>query len=244
MNPKNPLKFVDKEALRARVWREMEERGVGAFPKPIWGRIPNFVGREKAAEKLRRLREYRSASTLMVNPDSPQAPIREIALRDGKRLLVATPRLRNGFVLLDPERIDPVETRGVRNLLKRGYSPDLRNLEVDLVVEGSVAVDLEGGRLGKGSGFGDLEIAILAEFGAVDESTPLITSVHELQIVDEVPMTDHDVPVDFILTPERIIETKRRHPKPLGIRWEILPAEVIRGIPILGELREKHDSGC
>lgn len=216
----------------------MEAKGVVTFPKPAWGRIPNFVGSGEAAKKLRELESYRSAKIIMINPDAAQLAVRELALRDGKRLLMATPKLRKGFILLDPARIsNPSAAASIRGAFKQGRPADPRNLEVDLIVEGSVAVDPKGGRLGKGGGFGDLEVAILRASGATTDATPIVTTVHELQVVEKVPMTEHDAPVDFILTPERVIEVKPHRPKP-GLIWELLANDAFKRMPILAEVRE------
>jgi 5-formyltetrahydrofolate cyclo-ligase len=34
---------------------------------------------------------------------------------------------------------------------------------------------------------------------------PVVTTVHELQILDDVPFEPHDTKVDIIVTPERVI---------------------------------------
>jgi 2-dehydro-3-deoxyglucarate aldolase/4-hydroxy-2-oxoheptanedioate aldolase len=40
-------------------------------------------------------------------------------------------------------------------------------------------------------------------------TTPIVTSVHPLQIVDEkIPMTDHDIPLTAIAAPHEVIETR------------------------------------
>lgn len=93
--------------------------------------------------------------------------------------------------------------------------------------------------MGKGGGFGDLEFAILRETGAITDTTLIVTTVHPLQILDEIPMSKHDVPVDFIVTPNRIIKTTHAHPKPPGIIWELLPSDAFKRMPILAELRRK-----
>jgi 5-formyltetrahydrofolate cyclo-ligase len=64
----------------------MEEKNIAAFPRPVYYRIPNFIGAEKAAQNLRSLPEYESARMIFCNPDSPQRPVRETVLRDGKTL--------------------------------------------------------------------------------------------------------------------------------------------------------------
>jgi len=54
---------------------------------------------------------------------------------------------------------------------------------IDIVVVGSVAVTKSGHRLGKGLGYAELEWGILYELGVVDQSTLVITTVHDYQIV-------------------------------------------------------------
>jgi 5-formyltetrahydrofolate cyclo-ligase len=179
----------------------------------------------------------------MVNPDAAQLAVREIALRDGKRLLMASPRLRSGFIMLDPKIIkNPREAATIRGAFKNGHKVDVRDVKVDLIVEGSVAVDLRGGRVGKGGGFGDIEVAILNEVGAAADTTPIVTTVHELQIVQSVPMTEHDISVDFIVTPDRTIKVEHGYRKPSGILWELLPSDAFNKMPILAELRRNYDS--
>jgi 5-formyltetrahydrofolate cyclo-ligase len=186
---------------------------------------------------------YTSAEVIMVNPDAAQMAVRQIALHDGKRLLMATPRLRAGFVMLDPKIIKNHKGAAtIRGALKNGHKVDIRDVKVDLIVEGSVAVDLKGGRVGKGGGFGDIEVAILTEIGAASDATPIVTTVHKLQIVESVPMSEHDILIDFIITPDRTIEVERGHRKPAGILWDLLPSDAFNKMPILGELRENHDS--
>ena len=66
--------------------------------------------------------------------------------------------------------------------------------------------------LGKGGGFADLEFAPGAAAGQIGPLTVAVTTVHELQvrIAGTIPLTDHDVPVDFIITPERVIDSRLR----------------------------------
>jgi len=57
--------------------------------------------------------------------------------------------------------------------------------------------------LGKGKGYGDIEYAMMRQLGACDDSTLVITTVHESQLLDDLPssvMTEHDLYVTvFIL---------------------------------------------
>ena len=106
---------------------------------------------------------------------------------------------------------------------------------------GSVAVSPGGARLGKGGGYSDLEFALARAVGVVDDTTPVVTTVHELQVVDEtIPMTAHDVPLDIVVTPERVIRAPRPHKKPVGIFWEELSEEQLAEMPALAKLGRKR----
>jgi 5-formyltetrahydrofolate cyclo-ligase len=102
---------------------------------------------------------------------------------------------------------------------------------------GSVAVGEDGARLGKGGGFADLEFALATEAGLIGPQTICVTTVHELQLraSGAIPLTSHDVPVDVIVTPERVIDCRgRRAQRPgAGIQWADLTQEKISAIPLL-----------
>lgn len=241
--------MTDKPTLRRRVWTLLEEKDAARFPFPVRGRIPNFAGAEEAARRLFEVREWRSAKRVKCNPDSPQKPVRQAALEQGKEVLMAVPRLRDAkcFVRLDPGRVEGREKKAatIKGAFALGeqVGPDAVG-PVDLVVAGSVAVDARGGRAGKGEGYSDLEYGLLRTLGLVDEETPVATTVHELQVVPEgeaVPVTGHDVPLDIIATPERVIRTNTAHPRPEGIDWGLLDEERIGEMPALQRLREEGD---
>jgi len=203
---------LSKEEIRMRVWRLMEEKGVATLPKPIFHRIPNFVGAEKAAQNLRELPEYRAAKVVFCNPDSPQRPVREMALRDGKTVVMATPKLKEGFLLLDPKTIPLTsisEASTIRGAFKHGRPVEPSRVKVDFFVAGSVAVSLDGGRLGKGTGYSDQEYNILKSSGSLVPQTPVVTTVHDIQIVENIPRDQWDIPVDAILTPTRVVRTTK-----------------------------------
>jgi hypothetical protein len=46
-------------------------------------------------------------------------------------------------------------------------------------------------------------------------------------------MTEHDIPLSAIITPDEIIEIESTLPRPKGIYWEMLPLEKIADIPVL-----------
>lgn len=181
----------------------MECSGIAVFPLPCKGRIPNFAGAEVAAEKLRQLEEWKKAKVVFVNPDSPQRKIRENALKDGKILIMASPRLKRGFILIDPTTVKGKER--LASTIKGAFKFGLEVKDFPkpgLIIEGAVAVDLHGHRLGKGHGYGDVEIGILKRrFGEI----PVATTVHDMQVVENVPFEEKDETVSIIVTPTRVI---------------------------------------
>jgi 5-formyltetrahydrofolate cyclo-ligase len=104
---------------------------------------------------------------------------------------------------------------------------------VDLIVCGSVAVNRQGARLGKGAGYSDIEVALLQEAGLIGPQTTIVTTVHSLQVVDdELPETEHDFSVDLIVTPDEVIACSPPR-RPTGLIWEKLGEEKIAAIPVL-----------
>ncbi len=228
-----------KSEARQEIWNKMEEEGVAKFPTPVEGRIPNFVGAEKAAEKLHEVSAFKKAKRIKVNPDSPQNPVRAEVIRKGKVLFMPTPRLRDGFLRIRPEDV-PEGKENKATTIKHsnvyGDSVDVEDMkEIDLVVAGSVAVSEDGKRVGKGGGYSDLEYAILSEANL--GKPPVLTTVHPLQVVDELPHDKHDVPLDWILTPEEALETNTSLEKPSGIEWELLDEDDLKDMSVLKKIK-------
>lgn len=194
-----------KKLLRERIWNKLETEGVARFPLPCYGRIPNFVGSGKAAEKIRSLREWKEAKVVFVNPDYAQQKVREYALLDGKILVMASPRLKHGYVVVDPKEVKGVENFAstIRGAFKYGKTVNAEEIpKPDLIVEGAVAVDVRGYRLGKGHGYGDMEIGTLKRiFGFI----PIVTTVHDIQVVESVPFEEKDERISIIVTPTKVI---------------------------------------
>lgn len=162
------------------------------------------------------------------------------ALKAGKIVYMAVPRLATvpPFYLLDPHDLSmPAEEAADRAVAARvARKVGVEEMRpVDLVVCGSVAVNRAGVRLGKGAGYSDIEVALLAEAGLLTSKTTIVTTVHELQVLEEdLPEDEHDFRADFIVTPERVIECGSPK-RPTGLSWERLSPEKIAAIPFLAE---------
>lgn len=195
-----------KERIRNLIWSTLEKNNVSPPAKPPYGRIPNFVGSTEAAKMLRNTEEWYNADVIFSSPDSAQIKVREFALLDKKLLIMASPKLKDGFLLIDPLSVKGNEETAstIKGAFKFGKKiHEFPN--VDLVIEGSVAVDKSGNRLGKGGGYGDREISELISEKAITPSTPVVTTVHEIQIIGEIPTEEHDQKINMIITPERVI---------------------------------------
>ena len=233
-----------KAEIREEIWDQMKSGGLSPTPQ---GTIPTFPDQNKAAERMRRLEIYQRAKTVMVPPDQAQLQVRINAVMDGKRLIMATPGLRDGFYLLKKEAIKVTNLKGAaRSSGVRRFGTRLATTHheigtVDLMATGAVAVGIQGGRIGKGSGYFDLEYMILREIGSVNETTPICALVDDCQVLEEVPMEAKDVAVDFICTPTRIITTERSLQRPAKIPWDLLEEKALKGMRPLRELRRSDE---
>lgn len=230
-----------KQEIRELIWEKMTEAKVGAFPFPLRDRIPNFKGASDAAQRLSELEIWKRANVIKANPDSPQKPVRKYALGDKKRLFMAVPRLRDKspFRELVPEEDTNISKLvSIKGCMKYGKPRSVEDLPpIDLIIAGSVAVHRDGRRLGKGGGYSDLEFALAKHYGKITDHTTIVTTVHPIQIIDiDIPMEEHDIPVDFIVTPEDVIETKTSHPRPDGVIANIITNQYIDEIPAIATL--------
>ncbi|XP_075432584.1 methenyltetrahydrofolate synthase domain-containing protein isoform X1 [Ascaphus truei] len=248
MEPAITLKpGATKGDIRQKVWDYIEKNNLADFPRPVHHRIPNFKGAARASAKLPNLQAFKAAKTIKINPDTPQKNARFLTLEDHKTLLVPTPRLRTGLF----NRIAPPAGASKEVLRVCSTSQGVKDhsvpvgldahVQVDLVVVGSVAVSERGWRIGKGEGFADLEYAMMVSMGAVTAGTVVVTIVHDCQVVDfpEELLGAHDLSVDFILTPTRVIKTECKRPKPQGVIWSKISREMMQKIPILKTLQDK-----
>jgi 5-formyltetrahydrofolate cyclo-ligase len=225
-----------KQAIRRRVWDLLVAEHV--VEPGVHGYIPAFVGAEAAADRLAGLAEWRAARVVKAVPDRAQKPVRERALRDGKLLYVAVPKLAAElpFFVLDPAGLAtaPAEAAAREHAARHARKVAVKDMRrVDVVVCGSVAVNRRGSRLGKGAGYSDIAVALLQEAGRIGPSTVIVTTVHPLQVVDDVmPETEHDFSVDLIVTPDEVIECEPPR-RPTGLYWNNLTAAKIAAIPVL-----------
>ncbi|MGB7432948.1 MAG: 5-formyltetrahydrofolate cyclo-ligase [Ahrensia sp.] len=238
---------TDKDAVRSQVWESLSQSGKAMGP--TWSHIPNFVGADIAAWHLAQTEAWQAAKVVKCNPDPPQIPLRLRALYEGKTLYAPVPYLTKEFPYL---RIDPAELtrKGVsfelaatsEGYMMHGERIDFFDVEpIDFAIVGSVAVSREGGRTGKGAGFADLETGIFRELNIITATTPMATTIHSSQLVDDeqVFMMPHDSPLDFVATEKELITTGNTDPRPKGVAWDFVQADQFETIPFLAKLRDR-----
>ena len=236
--------MLEKDDIRKAVWQAMRDAGVAAFPGAM-GRIPNFTGSGKAHLQLAELDVWKNARVIKSNPDLPQRPLRRLALEQGKTVYMAVPRLTEEkcFVELDPDRFTDYRLassiKGAAQLGRLVHPDEMR--AIDLIVCGSVAVNRKGARLGKGGGYSDLEYAVALSLGLISDLTPIVTTVHPVQLLsDDLPMTAHDISLDYIGMPEELVACAGEFRRPAGIIWGDL-GDKLDEVPILQAMKAR---GC
>ena len=102
------------------------------------------------------------------------------------------------------------------NSLETGFSTDVAGLrnpitgvpvpfeEIDLVVTPALGFDRKGNRLGRGASYYD------RFFANAELKAPKCGFAFAEQMIDSVPVTEHDKPVDFLVTDKEIIYFNNR----------------------------------
>lgn len=122
------------------------------------------------------------------------------ALAEGKKILVPVtfhePRMMKPSLLKSFDDLEP----GYYNILspKEESINYVDKSEIDVIIVPGAIFDKEGYRIGYGGGYYDRFLA--------DLKIPKISFAFEMQLTDEVPKEDFDVPVNYIITEKRFIE--------------------------------------
>ncbi|MCU0708918.1 MAG: 5-formyltetrahydrofolate cyclo-ligase [Pirellula sp.] len=158
------------------------------------------------------LPEYRAAKTVMFYVDvRDEVRTRQAlpqALETGKRIVV--PYCVDGELeLFWLESMDELELGMYRilepkNELRSVASKRLQPEDLDLIMVPGVAFDRTGGRTGHGKGYYDK----LLEHARLD--TPLIALAFECQMFEAIPMDEHDVFMDKIVTEDAVYPGRGR----------------------------------
>lgn len=163
-------------------------------------------------ERVRSLPEYRSARTVMYYVDvRDEARTRQAlpeAIQSDQRIVI--PYCVEGELeLFLLESMDELEEGAYRILepkaeLRSVPEKQLAVDQLDLILVPGVAFDREGGRTGHGKGYYDK----LLEHARLE--TPLVALAFDCQIFDSIPMQEHDIYMDKVVTESTVYQGRGR----------------------------------
>ncbi|KAI4941947.1 hypothetical protein J4E91_010497 [Alternaria rosae] len=247
----------NRKLIWARVYRDLIQHALpdARFNHDFMSFTPDFSGSGSAIDRLTSLSCYQSAGVILVTPDNSLENLRCRALKDGKKVLVATYRLRRGFVLLHPGRIneskyeiaaclDGMEKPGIGRSVSLAQLRD-EGLKVDLCVTGGLVFNAQGVTIWEGHNLFEIQWALLADLGVLHTQTPVVAVAHDCQVVDEttlgvdkvMPMRKGEVQCDFVVTPDKLYEVEGVVKPSTGVDFENVDPEGVQNIPPLQELR-------
>jgi len=159
------------------------------------------------------LPEYATAETVMFYIDV-RSEVRtrhdlEQALQSGKTIVVPWCNADGELELFRLDSMDELEI-GMYKILEpraelRGLAEKQVNVELlDLIMVPGVGFDRRGARTGHGKGYYDKLLQ------HARSNTPLIALAFECQLFDEIPVADHDIFMDKIITEDHIYEGRGR----------------------------------
>ena len=160
---------------------------------------------EIITNSLKNLDAYKNAKRIMtfvsMGTEVDTHPLIEQALEDGKSIVIPiTVDKTRELLLSDLFSLSELEVADHNiEIPKDGFLRLVQPGTIDLVLVPGLAFAKNGHRVGYGGGYYDRFLAKL------DKSVPKIAIGFDLQIVDQVPTNDFDIPVDSLITEKRII---------------------------------------
>jgi 5-formyltetrahydrofolate cyclo-ligase len=159
------------------------------------------------AQRIATLASFRDAScvvlTLAFRSEWDTRALVEDAL--GRGVAVALPRVNEATRMIELHRVRDVAAEtaaGYRGIPEPFASlPRIEPRHVEWILVPGVAFDLHGRRLGYGGGYYDRLLPLLPR------SAPRIAGAFELQLIDDIPAAPHDLLVDAVATPSRLVLT-------------------------------------
>lgn len=161
------------------------------------------------------LPEYAEADTVMFYIDV-RSEVRtrndlELALKSGKTIIVPWCNADGELELFRLSSMDELEL-GMYRILEPKV--ELRGLpekqvdvqELDLIMVPGVAFDRRGARMGHGKGYYDKLLQ------HARPNTPLVALAFECQLFEEIPVAEHDIFMDRIITEDHVYQGRGRGP--------------------------------
>jgi 5-formyltetrahydrofolate cyclo-ligase len=216
---------------------------------------PDFRGSDAAVKRVVELACYKTARTLLITSDNSLERLRYQALQDGKKVLVGTHRLRRGFLLLDPTRIDEgklelaacldgMEKPGIGRSMSIAQLRD-EGLSIDMCATGGLVFNERGVVVYEGQALFEVQWALLQDINVLGVSARVVAVAHACQVVDEVSLgfdeikatKAGEVQCDFVVTPDRVLSVDAPSKPTHGIDFSTVDPDALNHIPPLQELK-------
>jgi 5-formyltetrahydrofolate cyclo-ligase len=157
-------------------------------------------------ERVRELPEMSGARSVLafvsVRSEVPTDELLKAVLTEGKTLLLPYVDDDGTLRATAVDSLDELAP-GFQRILEPRTRRPVDSATAGVVVVPGVAFDVEGGRLGYGGGFYDVLLRTMPE-------VPRVGICFETQVVERVPVEEHDERVDVLITEERVIRCKDR----------------------------------
>lgn len=164
--------------------------------------------------KLIESNEYLNSKVVMGYMDFRKEVMTERILKDAfnKGKKVAIPRIskinghQKGIIAYEIKEIGDQIERGTFGVMepKNDCNIEINPEHIDLVIVPGVAFDKYGYRIGFGAGYYDMFLK------NIRHDCVKIGLAFEMQIIEDLPIENHDIPVDIIITEKQIIIPDRK----------------------------------
>jgi 5-formyltetrahydrofolate cyclo-ligase len=240
------VKVSASRIVRQRIWEKLAAvaRPDARFHMNFAEVIPDFESSEAATSRIVALPAFQESRLAFITPDNSLTGVRRRMLEAKKSFIMPTYNMLRGFLYIEPSRVpagaEPYAA-WLEGMEHFGIPVTLEQIarlgRFDFMATGASAVSTAGIRFGKGHGFFDLEWGIFTDLGLAHDGTLVAAIVHDVQVVDDrIPASQTDIVVDLIATPSRLIEIPRHDKRPRGIKWHLLPPDLLAATPPLREL--------
>jgi 5-formyltetrahydrofolate cyclo-ligase len=176
--------------------------------KKLRGLKRSYEMDEKIEGKLFSTEEYEAAELILCyvsfRSEVSTQGIIEKSIEKGKR--IGIPRtLRTRLEFYEIDSLKNLK-KGYMGILEPGGNIKLEISEADLIIVPGLVFDMEGHRIGYGGGYYD---RVLKEYNK-SPAGKSIGLAYDFQVIEKIPRKEHDMPVDKIITDQRIITLNHR----------------------------------
>ena len=160
------------------------------------------IASEKISKKLKKIRIFRDAQKVgayyPIGSEVRTQDIIQELLSNGKEVFLPRVSGKN----MDFKKISDFSSleSGSFEIMEPKIECETEN-NLDVILVPTVGITPKGVRLGYGHGFYDRFLA--------NHKTPTISLTLEKQVVKNIPKSDHDILIDWVVTEDRIIDTQR-----------------------------------